>query len=174
MYRNYIKRFLDILISLVFIIILSPIFIFMYLITKIEFSGKAIFKQKRIGLNEKPYYIFKFKTMDDNTKNTTSISRFIRKIGIDEIPQFFNILKGDMSLIGPRPFIVGDPLPIQYSKIRHTVRPGLTGLSQVSGRVTLTHAKKLELDDEYVKNLSFKLDIKIFFKTIIYILSEIF
>ena len=174
MYKKYIKRILDILISLIFIIILIPIYIIMYVITKTEFRGNAIFKQKRIGLNEKPYEIYKFKTMADDTKETTKISRFIRKIGIDEIPQFINVLKGDMSIIGPRPFIVDDPLPIPYSKLRHTVKPGLTGLSQISGRTTLTHRRKLELDDEYINNISFKLDFIIFFKTIIYIIKEIF
>ena len=174
MYKKYIKRLLDILLSIIFIIILIPVYIIMYIITKIEFRGNAIFKQKRIGLNEKTYNIYKFKTMDDITKETTKVSRFIRKIGIDEIPQLFNVVKGDMSLIGPRPFIVDDPLPIPYSNLRHTVRPGLTGLSQVSGRVTITHRKKLELDDVYVKKLTFKLDFIIFFKTVAYIFSEFF
>lgn len=174
MYKKYIKRLLDIIISLIFIILLIPIYIIMYIITKTQFTGSAIFTQQRIGLNEKPYDIYKFKTMDDNTKDTTKVSRFIRKIGIDEIPQFINVLKGDMSIIGPRPFIVNEILPIPYSKIRHMVRPGLTGLSQVLGRTELTHRRKLEIDDEYVNNVSFILDIKIFFKTIIYILKEIF
>ena len=174
MYRKYIKRILDIIIAAVFVIMLIPIYIIMYIITKIEFIGSAIFKQRRIGLNEKPYEIYKFKTMNDFTKETTKLSRFIRKTGIDEIPQFLNVLKGDMSIIGPRPFIVDDPLPIPYSKLRHTVRPGLTGLSQISGRYTLTHKRKLELDDEYINNVCFILDLKIFFKTIIYIFKEIF
>ncbi len=174
MYKKYIKRLLDIIISLIFILILIPLYIIMYIITKIEFKGNAIFKQKRIGLNEKTYEIYKFKTMADDSKKTTKVSRFIRKVGIDEIPQFINVLKGDMSIIGPRPFIVNDPLPIPYSKLRHTVRPGLTGLAQVNGRYTLTHKKKLELDDEYINKLNFILDLKIFFKTIIYIIKEIF
>lgn len=172
MYKKYIKRILDFVISLISIIILIPIFIILYIITKIEFKGKAIYKQQRIGLNEKPYTIYKFKTMKDNTKETTKISRLIRKDGLDELPQLFNILKGDMSIIGPRPFIVGDPLPIMYDKNRHTVKPGLTGLAQVSGRDTLTHKRKLELDDEYVKTISFKLDIKILIKTISYIFTN--
>ena len=172
MYRKYIKRLLDFILSLILIIVLIPIFIILYIITKLEFKGSAIYKQQRIGLNEKPYTIYKFKTMKDNTKETTKISRLIRKDGFDELPQLFNILKGDMSFIGPRPFIVGDPLPIMYDKYRHTVRPGITGLAQVSGRDTLTHKRKLELDDEYIKNLSFKLDLKIFFKTFKYIFTN--
>ena len=170
MYRKYIKRILDVIISFVTIILLLPLLIISYIITKIEFTGKAIFKQQRIGLNEKPYTIYKFKTMKDGTKETTKVSRFFRKFGIDELPQLFNILKGDMSLIGPRPFIVGDPLPIMYDKLRHTVRPGLTGLAQVSGRRYISHKKKLELDNEYVNKLSFRLDVYIFFKTIVSIL----
>ena len=172
MYKKYIKRLLDIIISLILIIILFPLMIVMFIITKLEFSGKAIFKQKRIGLNEKTYTIYKFKTMKDDTKEVTKLSKFIRRIGLDELPQIFNILKGDMSLIGPRPFIVDDPLPIMYDKNRHTVRPGLTGLSQVSGRRGITHKRKLELDNEYVNNVSFKLDIYIFFKTFIVILKN--
>ena len=98
----------------------------------------------------------------------------IRKIGIDEIPQLFNVLKGDMSLIGPRPFIVDDPLPSSYKKIRHTVRPGMTGYAQISGRVEFTHKKKLEYDYEYVENINFFFDLKIFLKTIVYIFKQIF
>ena len=119
MYKKYIKRLLDIILSLIFIVILFPVMILMCIITKIEFKGKIIYKQKRIGLNEKVYTMYKFKTMDDNTKNTTKVSRFIRKTGVDEILQLFNVLKGDMSLIGPRPFIEGDTLPSMYNKKRH-------------------------------------------------------
>lgn len=174
MYKKYIKRLLDIILSLIFIVILFPVMILMCIITKIEFKGKIIYKQKRIGLNEKVYTMYKFKTMDDNTKNTTKVSRFIRKTGVDEILQLFNVLKGDMSLIGPRPFIEGDTLPSIYNKKRHTVRPGITGLAQIKGRTTLTHKEKLKYDDIYIDNISFKLDIEIFFKTIIYILKQIF
>ena len=172
MYKKYIKRLLDIIISFILIVILFPIFVIMFIITKLEFSGKAIFKQERIGLNEKTYTIYKFKTMKDDTKEVTKLSRFIRRVGLDELPQLFNVLKGDMSLIGPRPFIVDDPLPIMYDKKRHTVKPGITGLSQVSGRREITHKRKLELDNEYVNNISFKLDLYIFFKTFIVILKK--
>lgn len=174
MYKKYIKRLLDIIISIILIILLLPLFIIMYIITKIEFTGNAIYKQKRIGLFEKNFTIYKFKTMDDKTKKVTKVSRLIRKVGIDEIPQLFNVLKGDMSLIGPRPFIVDDPLPSSYKKIRHTVRPGMTGYAQISGRVEFTHKKKLEYDYEYVENINFFFDLKIFLKTIVYIFKQIF
>ena len=172
MYKKYIKRILDIIISIILIILLLPLFIIMYIITKIEFTGNAIYKQKRIGLFEKNFTIYKFKTMDDKTKMVTKVSRLIRKIGIDEIPQLFNVLKGDMSLIGPRPFIEGDTLPSMYNKKRHTVRPGITGLAQIKGRTTLTHKEKLKYDDIYIDNISFKLDIEIFFKTIISVIKK--
>ena len=174
MYRKYLKRFFDIILSLIFIIILFPLMIILSIITKISFKGKVIYSQKRVGLNNKPYDIYKFKTMKDNTKETTKVSRFIRKIGADEILQFFNVLKGDMSIVGPRPFIYKEELPIMYDDKRHSVRPGITGLSQVSGRMTLSHRRKLEIDNEYIDNLSFILDVKIILRTIIYILKTIF
>lgn len=173
MYK-YIKRFLDIVISLMFIILLLPLMILLYIITKINFKGKAIFKQKRIGLNEENYDIYKFKTMKDNTKETTKTSRILRKLGLDELPQLFNVLKGDMSIIGPRPFIKDDKLPIMYEKKRHSVRPGIAGLSQIIEREELTHRKKLEYDYKYIDNMSFILDFKIFFKTLFYIIKQIF
>ena len=95
-------------------------------------------------------------------------------MGIDELPQLFNVLKGDMSLIGPRPFIVGDKLPIMYEKLRHSVRPGISGLAQISGGRFISHKKKLEYDAFYANNVSFLLDVKIFFKKIIYMIKQIF
>lgn len=174
MYKKCIKRILDIVISLILIVLLIPLFIIMALITKIEFNGKVIYKQKRIGLNEKEFIMYKFKTMNDGTKKTTKISKKIRKIGLDELPQLFNVLKGDMSLIGPRPFIVGDELPSKYNKLRHTVRPGITGYAQIKGREIFTHKEKLECDDEYIKNISFILDFRVLIDTFIYIFKKIF
>ena len=107
-------------------------------------------------------------------KKTTKISKKIRKIGLDELPQLFNVLKGDMSLIGPRPFIVGDELPSKYNKLRHTVRPGITGYVQIKGRENFTHKEKLECDDEYIKNISFILDFRVLIDTFIYIFKKIF
>jgi len=174
MYKKYIKRLLDVTISLILIILLFPLLTILYIITKLNFKGKAIFKQKRIGLNEKPFNIYKYKTMDDKTKSTTKISRYLRDSGLDELPQLINVLKGDMSLIGPRPFIVDDPLPIMYDELRHTVRPGITGYAQANGRRTNSHKEKLRLDNEYIKNLSFTLDLKIFFKSILDLIKSIF
>ncbi|MCI6626827.1 MAG: sugar transferase [Tenericutes bacterium] len=172
MYK-YIKRLLDIIISLILIIILSPILLIMLIITKIEFSGNPIYSQYRIGKNEKPFKIYKFKTMDDNTKKTTKVSRVIRTIGLDELLQLFNVLNGTMSIVGPRPFIVGDCLPSMYNEKRHSVRPGITGLAQVNGRITLTHKEKLKYDDIYVNNVSFIMDLKIVLKTIKYVFKVI-
>ena len=168
MYK-YVKRLFDIIISSILIIILFPILIIMLIITKLEFTGNPIYSQYRIGKNEKPFKIYKFKTMDDNTKNTTKVSRVIRKIGLDELMQLFNVLNGTMSIVGPRPFIVGDKLPSMYNKKRHSVKPGITGLAQVNGRVTLTHKEKLKYDDIYVYNISFIMDLKIVLKTIVYV-----
>lgn len=168
MYK-YVKRLFDIIISSILIIILFPILIIMLIITKLEFTGNPIYSQYRIGKNEKPFKIYKFKTMDDNTKNTTKVSRVIRKIGLDELMQLFNVLNGTMSIVGPRPFIVGDKLPSMYNKKRHSVKPGITGLAQVNGRVTLTHKEKLKYDDIYVNNISFIMDLKIVLKTIVYV-----
>ena len=173
MYKKYIKRLLDIILSLIFIVILFPVMILMCIITKIEFKGKIIYKQKRIGLNEKVYTMYKFKTMDDNTKKTTKVSRVIRTIGLDELLQLFNVLNGTMSIVGPRPFIVGDCLPSMYNEKRHSVRPGITGLAQVNGRTTLTHKEKLKYDDIYVNNVSFIMDLKIVLKTIKYVFKVI-
>ena len=177
MYK-YIKRLLDIIISLILIIILSPILLIMLIITKIEFSGNPIYSQYRIGKNEKPFKRYKFKTMDDNTKKTTKVSRVIRTIGLDELLQLFNVLNGTMSIVGPRPFIVGDKLPSMYNNKRHTVKPGITGLAQVNGRITLTHKEKYHLeidsdDDIYVNNVSFIMDLKIVLKTIKYVFKVI-
>lgn len=172
MYK-YIKRLLDIIISLILIIILSPVLLIMLVITKIEFSGSPIFSQYRIGKDEKPYKIYKFKTMDDSSKNTTRVSSVIRTIGLDELPQLFNVLNGTMSIVGPRPFIVGDKLPCMYNDKRHSVKPGITGLAQVNGRVTLTHKEKLRYDDIYVNNVSFLMDVKIFLRTIVYVFKVI-
>ena len=111
--------------------------------------------------------------MDDNTKKITKVSRVIRTIGLDELLQLFNVLNGTMSIVGPRPFIVGDKLPSMYNEKRHSVRPGITGLAQVNGRTTLTHKDKLKYDDIYVNNVSFIMDLKIVLKTIKYVFKVI-
>lgn len=177
MYR-FIKIVLDYIASLFLIIILSPILILLSVALLIHFKGNPIFFQKRIGYKNKEFFIYKFKTMRDlyNDKGTilpdseriTKLGSVIRKLSLDELPQLINVLKMDMSLIGPRPLSVKN-LP-HYTKRelkRHEVRPGITGLAQVSGRNNLSWDDRLELDVEYYENLSFTLDLKIFVKTIV-------
>lgn len=178
MYKNYIKRFLDFSISLVVILLLSPILLF--LIIWIHFANKGdgvFFLQERPGKNNKLFKVIKFKTMryefDENGKllpaeqRLTSIGKFVRSTSLDELPQLFNVLKGDMALIGPRPLLTRYLelySPIQAR--RHEVRPGLTGWAQCNGRNDISWTRKFELDVWYVDHISFFLDIKIIFKTI--------
>ena len=177
MYTNFIKRLLDFILSLIGFAILSPIFIFTYLVILLINHGNPLFFQKRPGKNEKVFKIMKFKTMTDqrdsegnllpDEERLTKIGDFMRKSSLDEIPQLINVIKGDMSLVGPRPLRV-HYLP-HYTKreaLRHTVRPGITGLAQVSGRNALGWDQKLEKDVEYVENLSFALDLSILMKTV--------
>ena len=181
MYKKIIKPALDFLIALIVFILLSPIFVVVTVGLWFANGGKPFFYQLRPGKGERIFKIIKFKTMNDrrdangqllpNAERLTKIGTFVRKTSLDEIPQLLNVLKGDMSLIGPRPLLV-KYLPY-YSKreqLRHTVRPGITGLAQVNGRNKLNWDDRLELDAQYVENLSFLLDIKILFRTIVNVL----
>ena len=181
MYRKIIKPALDFLIALIAFIVLSPIFVVVMVGLWFANDGKPFFYQLRPGKGERIFKIIKFKTMNDrrdangqllpDAERLTKIGTFVRKTSLDEIPQLLNVLKGDMSLIGPRPLLV-KYLPY-YSKreqLRHTVRPGITGLAQVNGRNKLNWDDRLELDAQYVENLSFLLDIKILFRTIVNVL----
>ncbi|MFC2533340.1 MAG: sugar transferase [Capnocytophaga ochracea] len=181
MYRNIIKPVLDFLTVLIAFIVLSPIFVVVMVGLWFANDGKPFFYQLRPGKGERIFRIIKFKTMNDrcdangqllpDAERLTKIGAFVRKTSLDEIPQLLNVLKGDMSLIGPRPLLV-KYLPY-YSKreqLRHTVRPGITGLAQVNGRNKLNWDDRLELDAQYVENLSFLLDIKILFRTIVNVL----
>lgn len=170
MYKKYIKRLLDIIISLVLIIVLSPFFIIVGIISIITTKG-IIFKQNRDGLNKKSFIMYKFKSMKDD-KSIPSIMHIIRCIGLDELPQLFNILKGDMSFVGPRPFITGEKLPTYPDDINYSVRPGIVSLATATGRRNITHSKRLDLDKEYILKCSFLLDIYIIFKTIIVIFKQ--
>lgn len=183
MYKNYIKRIFDFLIALVGLICLSPIFIIVTIGLYFVNQGKPFFLQERPGLNEKIFKIIKFKTMNDKTDEQgkllpdadrlTPIGAFVRKTSVDEIPQLINVLKGDMSLIGPRPLLVQYlPYYTEREKLRHTVRPGITGWAQVNGRNNPNWDNKLEYDAVYVENLSFKNDFNIFFKTIKNVLKQ--
>ena len=177
MYRRFFKRILDILFSSLIIILLSPIALFVCLILFYSNSGKVFFKQKRPGLNEKIFLLRKFKTMNDrkdpegnllpDSMRLTKIGKFIRSTSLDELPQLFNVLIGDMSLVGPRPLLIRYlPLYSIEQIRRHEVRPGITGWAQVNGRNAISWKKKFELDVWYVENQSFALDIKVLFLTL--------
>lgn len=177
MYKNYIKRVFDFCAALIGLLLLSPIFIFVTIGLFFANRGKPFFFQERPGLNEKVFKIIKFKTMNDkksadgvllrDADRLTSIGAFVRKTSLDEIPQLINVLKGDMSLIGPRPLRTYYlPIYNEEQKKRHNVRPGITGWAQVNGRNAISWSKKFELDVYYVENISFALDVKIFFLTV--------
>lgn len=184
MYKNFFKRFFDFWISLIALICLSPILIVVTI--WLHFANKgagAFFFQQRPGKNGKIFKVVKFKTMTDerdedgnllpDEKRLTKVGHIVRSTSIDELPQLFNVLKGDMALIGPRPLLV-DFLPL-YSKEqarRHEVRPGITGWAQVNGRNTMKYSKKFEYDVWYVDHLSLWLDLKIIWMTIMNVLRQ--
>ena len=177
MYRNFLKRVIDILGALFLLILTSPIIIATAIFIYFKVSHDVIFTQARPGLNEKIFKIYKFKTMSDerdangellpDEQRLGKFGKLIRSLSLDELPQLFNVLKGDMSFIGPRPLLV-EYLPIynETQKHRHDVRPGITGLAQVNGRNAISWEKKFEYDVYYAKNLSFMLDVKIALQTI--------
>lgn len=183
MYKNFIKRIFDIFVALVGLLFLSPIFILVTIALYFANQGKPFFFQERPGLNEKIFKIIKFKTMNDkkdikgnflsDAERLTPIGAFVRKTSLDEIPQLINVLKGDMSLIGPRPLLVSYlKLYDDFEKQRHNVRPGITGWAQVNGRNAISWTKKFELDVFYVNNISFLLDCKILIQTVKNVLSS--
>ncbi|WP_062059408.1 sugar transferase [Aquimarina longa] len=177
MYRNYIKRIVDIFFSFFGILLVSPIIIVLILVLLFVNRGKPFFLQQRPGKKNRLFKIIKFKTMSDlrpdnkndvhNVSRITKAGAFIRKYSLDEILQLINVLKGDMSLIGPRPLLV-DYLPLynEEQQMRHDVRPGITGWAQVKGRNAISWDQKFEYDVWYVKNLTFGLDVKILLLTI--------
>lgn len=177
MYKNIFKRVLDFSLSLLGIVILSPIFIVVTIMLFFANKGKPFFVQQRPGKNERLFEVIKFKTMNDekdrlgnllpDSKRLTPVGRFVRKTSLDELPQLINVLKRDMSLIGPRPLLLRYlPYYTEEERLRHSVRPGITGLAQVNGRNLLNWEKRIQIDIEYVRNISFFLDCKIFFLTI--------
>lgn len=175
MYRRYFKRLLDILLSIIAVVILSPIFLIIIIFVKLKLGSQVIFKQQRAGFNEKVFTLYKFRTMTSerdiygnllpDDKRLTKFGRFLRSTSLDELPQLFNIIRGDMSIIGPRPLLV-DYLSLynDWQRRRHSVRPGLFGLASIKGRNAQSWEDKFRHDIEYIDNLSFKLDCKIFFK----------
>jgi lipopolysaccharide/colanic/teichoic acid biosynthesis glycosyltransferase len=177
MYKKFLKRFFDIIISLVALILFSPVFLIVLVLLYISNDGKPFFFQQRPGWKAKPFYVIKFKTMNDkkgkdgkllpDKQRITSLGRFIRSTSLDEIPQLINVFKGDMSLIGPRPLLMGYIEHYNERQARrHEVRPGISGWAQVNGRNAISWEKKFEFDVWYIEHLSFLLDVKIIYLTI--------
>ncbi|EQA5462792.1 TPA: sugar transferase [Enterococcus faecium] len=182
MYKDGLKRGIDFLLSLVGIIVLSPILLILCIAIKIDSKGPVIFKQKRVGKNKSHFYIYKFRTMKVDTPQETPthllsnpdffitrVGKFLRKTSLDELPQLFNILKGDMAVIGPRPALWNQYDLIEERDKYHAndIRPGLTGLAQISGRDELEIDYKARLDGQYTANITPMMDLKCFFGTII-------
>lgn len=177
MYRKWIKRTLDVLISIVALIFTFPILLIVAVLLSIQNKGQIFYYQLRPGLYQKPFKIIKFKTMNDqcdengnllpDVQRITKIGRIIRNLSIDELPQLINVLKGDMSIVGPRPLLFKYiPLYTKEQLRRHEVKPGITGWAQVNGRNSISWTRKFELDIEYVDHVSFLFDMKILFLTI--------
>ena len=172
------KRFFDFFISLLVILALSPIILIVAVLIKIKLGSPIIFKQERPGIHAKPFYVYKFRSMTDKRDNRgillpdhlriTQFGNLLRKLSLDELPQLFNVLKGDISLVGPRPLLMEYiELYTVYQARRHEVKPGITGWAQVNGRNSISWEEKFELDVWYVDNHSFWLDIKILILTVV-------
>lgn len=183
MYRHFFKPVLDFLIALIGCVIALPIMLLVMLMLRLTGHRSLFFRQRRVGKNERIFYVMKFKTMTDkrdangnllpDKERLTSFGAMLRKTSLDELPQLFNVLKGDMSLIGPRPLLVEYlPLYSDTQKKRHEVKPGITGWAQVNGRNAISWTKKFELDVWYVEHQSFLLDLKILFLTFIKVFAS--
>lgn len=183
MYKSFLKRLIDFFVAFSGLLLLLPIFLVVLIALAIANRGKPFFVQERPGKGERIFKIIKFKSMNDKRNceghllpdavRLTPIGAFVRKTSLDEIPQLINVLKGDMSLVGPRPLLVRYlPYYTTREKLRHTVRPGITGWAQVNGRNTINWDERLELDVQYVENLSLGFDLKIFWMTIKNVVSR--
>ena len=183
MYRRFIKRWLDFVLSFIGIVVLSPVLIVLAALVRIKLGSPVLFRQERPRRDEKIFTLCKFRTMTDkkdgegkllpDSERLTKFGKLLRAASLDELPELFNILKGDMSIIGPRPLLVSYlPYYTEEEKLRHKVRPGLTGLAQVSGRNFIDWDKRMEKDVEYVKNLSFFMDIKVLWMTVMTVLGH--
>jgi undecaprenyl phosphate N,N'-diacetylbacillosamine 1-phosphate transferase len=176
-YRIFLKRPMDIILSLIAIIVLIPVFLIVAILVRVKLGGPVLFKQERPGLNEKIFIMYKFRTMTNkrdvkgellpDSIRLTKFGKVLRSTSLDELPELYNILKGDMSIVGPRPQLVRDMvfMTLEQRK-RHDVLPGLTGWAQVNGRNCVTWEEKLSLDNEYINDITFLGDLKIIFMTI--------
>lgn len=183
MYRHFFKRFLDIVLSFMGLIILLPVLLIIAILVRVKLGKPVLFKQNRPGLNEKIFTLYKFRTMIDardeegkllpDSQRLTKFGKLLRSTSLDELPELFNILKGDMSFIGPRPLLI-DYLPYytEKEKHRHDVRPGLTGLAQINGRNALNWNDRFNMDLQYVEGLSFIKDVSIILKTVKKVLKK--
>ncbi|WP_299085411.1 undecaprenyl phosphate N,N'-diacetylbacillosamine 1-phosphate transferase [uncultured Campylobacter sp.] len=183
MYRGFLKRALDFTAALILIILVSPVMALTWFLIRKHISKSTIFMQSRPGFDEQIFKIYKFKTMSDergadgellpDEERLNDYGKKIRALSLDELPQLFNVLKGDMSFIGPRPLLIEYlPLYSPQQRLRHSVRPGITGLAQVNGRNAISWEKKFEFDTYYAQNLSFALDLKIALLTIKKVLAK--
>lgn len=183
MYDTILKRGIDLIISIILIFLLSPVFYFISILVRIKLGKGLFFIQKRPGLNEKIFKMYKFRTMinllDENgelpldSERLNSFGQFLRKTSLDELPELFNVLKGDVSFVGPRPLLVEYlPLYNEEQRKRHNVKPGITGWAQVNGRNAISWEEKFELDVWYVENWSIWLDIKILLLTLVKVIRR--
>ncbi|WP_343288410.1 sugar transferase [Turicibacter bilis] len=181
--QQRIKRVLEFIIALIGLILASPILLIVAILVRIKLGSPIIFRQQRVGLNGEIFEMVKFRTMKDvydakgnllpDEERLTAFGNFLRKSSLDELPELWNVLKGDMSLVGPRPLLVEYlPLYSEEQMKRHNVRPGITGYAQVNGRNNISWTKKFELDVYYVENFSLWLDIKILFQTVAKVLGQ--
>lgn len=177
MYQAYIKRFLDLVLSFFALFLLSPLILIVACLVRIKLGSPILFRQNRPGKDEKIFAMYKFRTMTDqkdkegrllpDEERLTAFGKMLRSTSLDELPELFNILKGDMSLVGPRPLLVEYlPLYSKQQRKRHKVRPGLTGLAQVKGRNAITWEEKFHYDIKYVKKISFAMDFCILMRTV--------
>lgn len=183
MYRKYFKRLLDIVISGIALVVLSPVLLIVAFLVRIKLGSPVIFKQERPGKDEQLFNMYKFRTMTDekdgkgnllpDEERLTTFGRNLRSTSLDELPSLWNVFKGDMSLIGPRPLLVRYlPYYTEYERRRHSVRPGLTGLAQINGRNHLDWEKRLNYDVDYVENITILMDSRILMKTAIKVLKK--
>jgi len=182
-YRRFFKRLLDILLALAVIILLSPIFIIVAILVRINLGSPILFKQQRPGMNEQIFMLYKFRTMTNkrdangellpNRARLTKFGRFLRSTSLDELPELINILKGEMSFIGPRPLVIEYlPYYTDDERARHSVKPGLSGLAQINGRNIASWEQRFRYDIEYVNNITFLGDLKIVVKTILKVIKR--